>query len=86
MYKGLQSAGSAIIYQLDTWEVPYMTLLISNWVMLPLSLIIAAPVAYYMVHEHSEDASLETSANCDMESADQLEDKPERATKECIES
>ncbi|KAI5459210.1 major facilitator superfamily domain-containing protein [Mariannaea sp. PMI_226] len=54
MYKSLQSAGAAIIYRLDSLGVPYMSLFISNWAMLAGSLIVAFPVAYFMVHEHSE--------------------------------
>ncbi|KAJ4231196.1 hypothetical protein NW757_013930 [Fusarium falciforme] len=54
MYKGLQSAGAAVMYRLDSLEKPYMALFISNWVLLPVSLILVFPVAYYMVHEHSD--------------------------------
>ncbi|KAF5013126.1 hypothetical protein FDECE_846 [Fusarium decemcellulare] len=59
MYKGLQSAGAAVMYRLDSLEHPYMALLISNWVLLPASLILAFPVAYWMVHEHSDVDSVE---------------------------
>lgn len=62
MYKGLQSAGAAIMYRLDSLEKPYMTLLLSNWILLPVSLVIAFPVAYWMVHEHSDVESEETEA------------------------
>jgi hypothetical protein len=54
MYKGLQSAGTAVMYRLDSLEKPYMTLLISNGILLPVSLIIAFPVACWMVQEHSD--------------------------------
>ncbi|KAM0419058.1 hypothetical protein ACHAPT_011997 [Fusarium lateritium] len=70
MYKSLQSAGAAIIYRLDSLEKPYMTLFISNWVLLPGSLIFAFPVAYYMVHEHSDvelDQELEVSVGVETE-------------------
>lgn len=62
MYKGLQSAGAAIMFRLDSWEKPYMTLFISNWVLLPVSLIIALPVAYYKVHETTIDTEEEAQA------------------------
>lgn len=68
MYKSLQSAGAAIIYRLDSLEVPYMSLFISNWALLPGSLIVAIPVACFMVHEHSDtgsDEGLEASATVD---------------------
>lgn len=64
MYKGLQSAGAAVMYRLDSLEVSYMSLFISNWALLPGSLIIAIPVACFMVHEHSDaesDEELEVS-------------------------
>lgn len=43
-YKGIQSAGAAIIWRLDGIEVPYMNLFISCWVLLAASLVIASPV------------------------------------------
>ncbi|KAH8731507.1 major facilitator superfamily domain-containing protein [Phaeosphaeriaceae sp. PMI808] len=43
-YKGIQSAGAAIIWRLDGLEVPYMNLFISCWVFLAGSLVIALPV------------------------------------------
>lgn len=66
MYKGLQSAGAAVMYRLDSLEKPYMTLLLSNWVLLPASLVIAFPVACWMVHEHS-DVESETDAFPDID-------------------
>lgn len=54
IYKGLQSAGAAVMYRLDSLETPYMTLFMSNWILLPVSLVIAFPVAFWMVHEHSD--------------------------------
>lgn len=45
-YKGIQSAGAAIIWRLDALSNPptYMALFASNWALLAGSLIIAAPV------------------------------------------
>ena len=45
-YKGIQSAGAAIIWRLDGWKnpVPYMNLFASCWVLLAGSLVIALPV------------------------------------------
>lgn len=57
MYKGLQSAGAAIMYSLDNWQKPYMTLFAINWALLPASLVIALPVVYYKVKEHGEAAA-----------------------------
>lgn len=43
-YKGIQSAGAAIIWRLDGYKLPYMNLFISCWVLLAGSLVIALPV------------------------------------------
>lgn len=43
-YKGIQSAGAAIIWRLDGKKVPYMNLFVSCWVLLASSLVIALPV------------------------------------------
>ena len=43
-YKGIQSAGAAIIWRLDGLQVPYMNLFASCWALLAGSLIIALPV------------------------------------------
>ena len=43
-YKGIQSAGAAIIWRLDGMKTQYMNLFASCWVLLAGSLIIALPV------------------------------------------
>lgn len=43
-YKGIQSAGAAIIWRMDGRRVPYMSLFISCWVLLAGSLVITLPV------------------------------------------
>jgi hypothetical protein len=43
-YKGIQSAGAAIIWRLDGLGSPYMNLFSSCWVLLAGSLVIALPV------------------------------------------
>ncbi|KAF2832183.1 MFS general substrate transporter [Ophiobolus disseminans] len=44
-YKGIQSAGAAIIWRMDGhYKVPYMSLFISCWVLLAGSLVVALPV------------------------------------------
>lgn len=43
-YKGIQSAGAAIIWRLDGYEVAYMRLFASCWILLAGSLLIALPV------------------------------------------
>jgi hypothetical protein len=43
-YKGIQSAGAAIIWRLDGLKIPYMNLFASCWALLAGSLVIALPV------------------------------------------
>ena len=45
-YKGIQSAGAAVIWRLDGWAnpPPYMNLFASCWALLAGSLVIALPV------------------------------------------
>jgi hypothetical protein len=50
-YKGIQSAGAAIIWRLDGYKVPYMNLFISCWVLLAGSLVIALPVMVLKIRD-----------------------------------
>lgn len=50
-YKGIQSAGAAVIYRLDTLGTPYMALFFSCWFLLGGSLIVAAPVIVWKVKD-----------------------------------
>jgi hypothetical protein len=43
-YKGIQSAGGAISWRLDSLKTPYMNQLVSCWVLLAGSLVVALPV------------------------------------------
>ncbi|RYO01379.1 UNC93-like protein [Alternaria tenuissima] len=43
-YKGIQSAGAAIVFRIDGYKRPYMDIFLSSWVMLAASLVIALPV------------------------------------------
>ena len=51
-YKAIQSAGAAVIYRLDTINIPYMNLFASCWALLAGSLLIAAPVIIWKVKDH----------------------------------
>lgn len=51
-YKGLQSAGAAVMWSLDNHSLPYMSEFISNWVLLCASLICAAPVVFLRIKDH----------------------------------
>jgi hypothetical protein len=50
-YKGIQSAGAAIIWRLDGYKVPYMNLFISCWVLLSGSLVLALPVMLWKIKD-----------------------------------
>ncbi|KAF1934971.1 MFS general substrate transporter [Clathrospora elynae] len=43
-YKGIQSAGAAIVFRLDGYKRPYMDMFLSSWILLAGSLVIALPV------------------------------------------
>lgn len=43
-YKGIQSAGAAIIWRLDGLKIPYINMFASSWALLAGSLVIALPV------------------------------------------
>jgi hypothetical protein len=50
-YKGIQSAGAAIIWSLDGAQVSYMSLFVSTWVLLAGSLLVAAPVMFWKIKD-----------------------------------
>jgi len=52
-YKALQSAGSAIVYRLDTLNTPYISMFGSTWGLLGGSLLIAAPVIFMKIKDHT---------------------------------
>ncbi|GAB7348860.1 hypothetical protein MBLNU459_g7563t1 [Dothideomycetes sp. NU459] len=51
-YKGIQSAGAAIIWRLDALKIPYMNILGSCWGLLAGSLLVALPVILIRVKDH----------------------------------
>ena len=48
-YKGIQSAGAAIIYRIDALGTPFMNEFASSWALLAGSLVIAAPLIWMKV-------------------------------------
>jgi hypothetical protein len=50
-YKGIQSAGAAVMWSRDSHKMTFKAEFISNWVMLVASLIIAAPVIFMKIHD-----------------------------------
>lgn len=50
-YKGIQSAGAAIIWRLDGLKTPYMNLFTSCWILLAGSLFVALPVMIWKIKD-----------------------------------
>lgn len=51
-YKGIQSAGAAIFWSIDSHEVSFMSEFASSWGILAGSLLIAAPVIFIKIKDH----------------------------------
>lgn len=51
-YKGIQSAGAAVMWSLDSHKLSFKNEFISNWVLLSASLICAAPVIFLKIKDH----------------------------------
>jgi len=51
-YKGIQSAGAAVMWSLDSHKLSFMSEFISNWVLLAGSLLLAAPVIFFKIQDH----------------------------------
>lgn len=45
-YKGIQSAGAAIVYRIDALKTPFMSMFASSWGLLAGALLIAAPLIF----------------------------------------
>lgn len=48
-YKGIQSAGAAIVFRLDWLKIPYMSIFASSWILLAVSLVLALPVLLFKI-------------------------------------
>ncbi|CAM1507711.1 Fc.00g045590.m01.CDS01 [Cosmosporella sp. VM-42] len=51
-YKGIQSVGAAIVNNLDARKLSYKAEFISNWTLLAISLVFAAPVILMKIRDH----------------------------------
>ncbi|KPM42910.1 UNC93-like protein [Neonectria ditissima] len=51
-YKGIQSAGAAVVNNLDARKLSYRSEFISNWALLGASLVFAAPVILLKIRDH----------------------------------
>lgn len=50
-YKGIQSAGAAIIYRIDALGVPFINIFASSWALLAGSLLIAGPLVWIKIRD-----------------------------------
>lgn len=53
-YKGIQSAGAAIIYRLDALEIPYLNLWGSTTALVLAGLLFAVPIVFFKVTDHTD--------------------------------
>lgn len=53
-YKGIQSAGAGVMWAWDSTKPSYMAELASNWGLLAVSLVIAAPVIWLKIKDHAD--------------------------------
>jgi hypothetical protein len=51
-YKGIQSAGAAVMWSLDSNKLSFMSEFASNWALLSISLLCAAPVIFIKIKDH----------------------------------
>lgn len=51
-YKGIQSAGAAVMWSLDSNKLEFMNEFASNWALLSFSLVCAAPVIFIKIKDH----------------------------------
>ena len=69
-YKGIQSAGAAVMWSLDSHKLEFIKEFASNWGLLAGSLVVAAPVIWLKITDH---VSIEEDlANTDETIADVL--------------
>lgn len=76
-YKGIQSAGMAVMWAWDSTKPSFMTELASNWILLAGSLVIAAPLVFWKIKDHAdEDVDLRDADATGEGSSDDVEGKP----------
>ncbi|CAG8983849.1 hypothetical protein HYALB_00005487 [Hymenoscyphus albidus] len=51
-YKGIQSAGAAVMWSLDSNKLEYIKEFASNWALLSGSLVVAAPIIFLRIKDH----------------------------------
>ncbi|KAF3937951.1 hypothetical protein ABW19_dt0202478 [Dactylella cylindrospora] len=73
-YKGIQSAGSAITFRLDSLKEPYINMFGSTWGLLLGSLVFAAPIIFLRIKEHVSAAE-DLKFSDETESVEKFEQK-----------
>lgn len=80
-YKGLQSAGAAVMWSLDSKKTSFMAEFASNWGLLAGSLIVAIPVVLFKISDHNnveDDLKGTDETLADVTPASALEEKHAR--------
>jgi len=78
-YKGIQSAGAAIIWHLDGVGIPYINEFASSWALLASSLVIALPVMVFKIKDTvplEEDLKLSDETTEDVVGHKVIDDGP----------
>ncbi|KAI6748509.1 hypothetical protein HG530_015545 [Fusarium avenaceum] len=82
-YKGIQSVGAAIVNNLDSRKISFRSEFISNWVLLAVSLVFAAPVILMKIRDHvstEEDLKGTDETLADVLPSTHPEKNPERGS------
>lgn len=75
-YKGIQSAGAAVAWQVDTRNVSYMTQLIVNWVLTTISYPLLLVLVMLAVKDDNDEAEKEPSKHFASSTADKGSSEP----------
>lgn len=79
-YKGIQSAGAAVVWRLDATGAPFMAIFASCWALCCGSLIVAAPVIWLYVKDHTD--TVEDLKDVDVDVVEALENQEPEMEKE----
>ena len=80
-FKGIQSAGAAIMWRLDSMNTPYMNIFASCWALLAGSLLFALPVILFKIKDQvplEEDLEFTDGALKNVASKSSLEQENEK--------
>ncbi|EGV60596.1 MFS general substrate transporter [Yamadazyma tenuis ATCC 10573] len=69
-YKSIQSAGAAIMWRLDYYEIPYINMFASCWALCAGSVMIAFPLAFFMIQNHTDVEDDDLNGEMVMKQAD----------------